>query len=172
MWIRPDRGWSEGVSKTWRRRDDCDPVTEPCDRADATAPAPWAQWMRKIFRVPFQSEVEPFWLHAPLSNSHRNERGPASNALSSSLNPSMVSTLQIVHCRHNLPQTKRASHTVCHLPSSKSFLWDMSPLLALQNTSLCALIHSSCITKTWWQKMTKELERGTFPSNVTRPMLC
>lgn len=38
-------------------------------------------------------------------------------------------------------------YTVCHMPSSKSFLWEMSPL---QNTYVqrCALIYSSRTTKT------------------------
>ena len=64
-------------------------LLEPCD---GTAPALWAQWKRKIW-VLFHSEVEPFWLHAPLSNFHRNERGPASNAVSSSLYTSMIQTM-------------------------------------------------------------------------------
>ena len=43
----------------------------------------------KIWVFPF-SRVRSFWLHAPLINFHRNEWGPASNALSSSFHTSMV----------------------------------------------------------------------------------
>ena len=39
----------------------------------------------RMIRVILNSEVELFLLHAPRSNFHRNEQGPASNAVSSSL---------------------------------------------------------------------------------------
>ena len=44
---------------------------------------------RRMIRVLYHSAVEPYWLRVPLSNSHRNEREPASNAVSSSLYTSM-----------------------------------------------------------------------------------
>ena len=61
-------------------------------KGNATAPTlcdPLDARDRRMIRVLYHSAVEPFWLHAPLSNSHRNERAPAYKAVSSSLYTSM-----------------------------------------------------------------------------------